>query len=476
MRGAALRRAAGVFLLLLPLFASADAWTARAQSRGDWSDPALIYETVEAIDAPYLASDPTGVTHLVWRETQRDTDAPSTQLEAIFYTNDLDGRMSQGRDIVAMSGGAVGPIVAGDANGLVHLIWRGSNNTLYHSLAGSASARSAQGWAAPVAVSTSNMNAHIMVDDERIAHVVYPGVESSGIYYTRYDAANDAWMSPVLVSLTASDEVSPDFTRLAIGPDGTLHLVWTEYLLPDGWPPTGIYYANSTDGGATWSRATELAGADNVQANVAVDSRGFVHVAWNRVVGIGGRYHQYSDDGGRSWSPVAEVVPAGQGGTEGPPQLAIDSADTVHMLTTFGGCAHHAQWVDGVWSEPVCISGRQAMASRYIEQPALSIANGNQLHAVFWDDRARLWHATMTADAPFVPPAAPAESAPAADSSGVSPNPTAALLPEASPTFDLGAAPPSVAQVGPARALLPAVAAAGALLGLALLIKLARSR
>ena len=66
---------------------------------------------------------------------------------------------------------------------------------------------------------------------------------------------------------------------------------------------------------------------------IAVDSAGRVHVAWNGVVGVGGRYHQWSDDGGLAWSAVADVVAAGQGGTEGPPQLAIDSADTLHLLS-----------------------------------------------------------------------------------------------------------------------------------------------
>jgi hypothetical protein len=468
-------RAAALAALLLLLLTAA-AGPALAQ-RGGWTEPELVYETVDSIDAPHLVSDPAGVTHLVWRETNRDTSTSTGEMEAIFYTNDLDGRLGQGRDIMAMSA-LIGPIVAGDANSLVHLIFRGPNNILYHSLSAAEDARSAQGWVQPVAIAAGNPNAHITVDGEGVAHVVFPGMETTGVYYIRYDAANDAWTSPESVSLTAGSDVSADFARLAIAPDGTLHVVWTEYLLPQGWPPTGIYYANSTDGGATWSRATELAGADNVQANIAVDSRGRVHVAWNRAVGVGGRYHQWSGDGGLTWSPLAEVAPAGEGGTEGPPQLVIDSADAVHILMTYSGCAQYARWVDGVWSAPECISGRRVTTGNgYIEQPALSIANGNQLHAVFWVDRSTLWHATMTADAPFVPPIERVEAVPAAVAAATE-SPGATATPALSPEFDLSSAPPPAGGLlsSPARALLPAAAAAGALLGLVLLVKLVRSR
>jgi hypothetical protein len=125
----------------------------------------------------------------------------------------------------------------------------------------------------------------------------------------------------------------------------------------------------------------------------------------------------------------------------------------------------------------VCISGREAMAGGYIEQPALTVTNGNELHAVFWDDRARLWHTSLTTDAPFVAPIVPMQAAPPA----VGPEegtPTAAPGATPRPTFDLSAAPPAPGGMltSPARALLPASAAAAALLALILLIKMIRSR
>ena len=447
----------------------------QAQSPSGWWPPRLIYETADSIDAPYLAADTNGVAHLVWRESPRETDLDQDKLQTIFYANNEGGTWSQGRDIIAMSGVA-GPTAAADPNGIIQLLWTGPNNTLYHSLAGVQSAGTAQGWVEPVAIATANANAHIQIAPDNNAHIVYPGTGPSGVYYIRYDAGRDAWSSPVGISLTSGANTSADYARLAIAPDGMLHVVWTEFELPQGWPPTGVYYAHSTDNGVTWSRPVELAGQNNVQANVVVDSAGRVHVAWNGIVGIGGRYHRWSDDGGLNWSATGAAVEAGLGGTEGQPQLAVDSAGTLHMLTTYGGCAHHVTWTDEVWSAPECISGQVAAGDALIEQPALTIVNGNVLHAIFWDERARLWHTSLATGAPpaAAQPSAAATAAPAGAPAVASPSPVVA----SSPTVDLASLPPADVSISqtPARTLLLAAGSAVVLLLLALMIKVWRSR
>lgn len=441
-----------------------------AQGGSDWSTPELIYETTESIDAPYLSSDQAGVTHLVWRESTRGGSASDGGLDAIFYTNDLDGRLGEGRDIIAMNG-ITGPTVASDGGGMVHLVWRGSGSTLFHSLSNAPSARLPQGWMEPVIIATSNANAQVVVDSDTVAQVVFPGTAAmSGIYYSRYDAGDDTWIAPVMISLTMSQNAVADFTRMAIGPKGALHVVWTEYQLPDNWPPLGVYYARSTDEGLTWSRPEELEGEGSGQANIAVDSRGRVHAVWNRMAGIGGRYHKWSADGGLAWSPLIQVAPPGYGGTEGPPQLAFDSAETLHLLTTYRGCAWYVRWGGNVWSEPVCISGQRAMASGSIEQPALSIANGNELHAVFWDDRSRLWHTVMMTDSPFIPPVAVNAAATGEIMVTPSPEPTAEPEPTATYSWANAPEPGGEASIDPGRALFPAAIVAGAVLALLLIV------
>jgi len=447
-----------------------------AQSQSEWSVPQLIYQTSESIDVPYLIADANGVTHLVWREFSRSGDSDGAALEAIYYATDSGGNWSQGLDVIAM-GSASGPTAAVDSNGLLHLLWQGPGMTLFHSLARVDAARTAHGWVEPLALVTSNGNAHILFDGAHAIHIAYPGTSSSGVFYLRYDLATGIWSAPTAISPTAANNTSANYTRLAIGPDGTLHVVWSEFQLPDGWPPTGVYYSSSDNSGASWSGRIELVGDGYNQSAVIADSEG-VHVVWNGMVGIGGRYHRWSNDGGQTWSPTEAVVPPGNGGTEGPPQLQIDSSGTLHLLTTYNGCAWHARWEEGRWSEPTCISGREAMASNYIEQPALALANGNQLHAVFWDDRARLWHTTLMTGAPPTNQSLPAQmTLPTATIEPTpAPTPTGPATPLPASITTAGPPPSAGMNAGPAWSLLLSTGAAIVLLGFTMLIKTRRSR
>lgn len=380
-----------VFVAVALLVVTGSADNAGAQVEVEWSEPQVIYETGEAIDTPYLVSDVFGQTHLVWREYGRETDAIPTDYELLFYDPTVDDWI-EGTDVVAMPNAAA-PTIAIDRNGTVHLMWVGPANTLLHSSAMSQT-DSAHGWSRPVSLASSNVHSQIIADAGGEIHAVFPGLLSSGPFYLAYDLDQGVWSEPTNVAAVQPD-ASVDYTRVAIGPTGTIHVVWSEFQLPDGWPPTGVYYARSTDQGRTWSSPNQLAGPDYDQITVSTGSDAQVHVAWNGMAGVGGRYHRFSVDDGLSWSRETAFVPPGKGGTEGPPALAVDDSGVLHVLTTFDGCAWHVAWDNAQWTKPNCISGREAMASEYIEQPTMAVSNGNKLSAVFWDDRSRLWHTSI---------------------------------------------------------------------------------
>lgn len=446
------------------------------QRPGGWSDPELVYETSDEIDQPTVLADPFGGTHIIWRQTARDAAAEAEPLESIYYMTNREGQWTTGADVIAMAV-AAGPTGAVDPTGAFHILWLGPSRTLYYSTAPLSAATSATGWSLPQVVDVSNLHTHVVADRDGMIHIVYPGLGSGGVFYTRYDPAQDVWSTPVNVSPTSSLRTSSDYARLAIGADQSLHVVWSEFRMPDGWPPTGVYYAQSIDGGATWTEPQEMAGEGYDQINIAADGEQ-VHTAWNGMVGLGGRFHSWSGDGGRSWSTPVAVVPPGRGGTEGPPQLAIDNLGVAHLLTTFDGCAWHAAWsVEEGWSDLSCISGPRAMASNYIEQPALALANGHQLHAVFWDDRARLWHTSMDTGAPPVLETLPAPPQPTLVA--VAELPAAATEPTAEPTATRPAwtgEQPGSAAGGPAQPLLLAAAAITIVIGIVILVRLAKSR
>src|SRR5690606_18914257 len=148
-----------------------------------------------------------------------------------------DGQWTTGSDVVAMAV-AAGTSAAVDPAGLIHAIWVGPSRTLYHSSVPVWAAASAQEWSEPQVIDLANLHTHIVAGDDGVIHVVYPGLESDGIFYTRYDAVQGVWSTPVNVSPTSSLRASSDYARLAIGADQSLHVVWSEFRLPDGWPPT----------------------------------------------------------------------------------------------------------------------------------------------------------------------------------------------------------------------------------------------
>lgn len=448
-----------------------------AQTPGRWLPPEQIYQTSGFIDAPKLVADNYGTVHLFWRESPESVGGVASGPELVYYARANGGFWSQPVDVVAMSL-AASPAAAVDGDGIMNLIWRGPNATLYYASAPVAEATNVRAWSPVEAVADANLNAGITSGADGLVHMAFPGLDASGVFYTRYDPAQGGWLDPVNITTAAQRSASADFARIAEGPDGTLHVVWSEFRLPEAWPPTGVYYSRSTDGGNTWRQAEQLAGELMDQINVTAGEGGRVDVAWNGAVGTGGRYHRTSADNGETWSPPTAVVPAGKGGTEGPPQLVIDSAGTLHLLTTFDGCAWYAARRQGAWSEPECISGREATASRFMEQPALALVNGHELHAVFWDDRARLWHTTMETGAPPLLAVLPAPPAPAT-ALPVATTPTATPEPTPTVTYNfVNDEPPATTSTADvlSRALMLAGVATAALIGMVVLVRMSRLR
>ena len=365
-----------------------------AQSNpGNWSQPVKITDGQKEISEPTIVADAMGIVHLFWAQPYKE------QRHLIYYTRWDGTAWTEIVDVIAMDlAGA--PSAAIDKLGNLHLIWRGDGGRLFHSWAPYQSAGSARGWSQPSAFADANMHAQITCDQEGKLHIAFPGPESSGLYYMVSWDSGLSWSVPIKVSPPSSESSSVDFVRLAVGLNGWIHVVWSEFQFPEGWPPVGVFYARSIDGGKTWSDIVQLGGPDYDQINVALVNENSIHVAWNGMVGIGGRYHRGSSDGGQIWSEMVEVTPKGFGGTEGVPQLVVDALGTVHLLTTHSGCVWYSTWQDKYWSIPECISGEKDKDVNFIEEPALAVNLGNQLHAVFWNHRSQLWYTAKQTAAP----------------------------------------------------------------------------
>ena len=385
----------------------------------DWSNPEQITQSQEAISEPDLVADQSGRVHLFWAPFSSESQSLYySQFTSIGWTDPVD---------IFTADQIGGPSAVVDSLGIIHLIWNG-DNTVYYSQATVDEAHSAVSWTTPIAIDNSNKHGRILTatnspgEPDKL-YIVYAGLSGSGPQFVASEDGGANWSEPVTISLTESSNTSADYVAGAISSDGTIHIVWTEFKLPQGWPPLGVYYSHSNDDGQTWSRPLQMASGNYDQINIAVFGDSVVHVAWNGAAGTGGRYHRWSQDGGDNWATTNVVVPIGVGGTEGPPQLAVDSLGTLHLVTTYDQRVWYSYFQStggGRWSEPIYVpSGDEAgippvgqsidvSKTRHIESPTMTINQGNRLHLVFWDERPsqqiiQYWYTTKQTSAGSTP-------------------------------------------------------------------------
>jgi hypothetical protein len=140
------------------------------------------------------------------------------------------------------------------------------------------------------------------------------------------DDGGTTWtaVTPPLPEGTEPCAASPSATPcpfgpdVAFGPDGTLYVLYVE-LQGQGNTPARLWLSTSSDGGRTLAAPVQVAGELTFQARVAVAPDGTVHLTWlqadnvalNRLVGPAPVVASRSTDGGQTFSePVPISDPA----------------------------------------------------------------------------------------------------------------------------------------------------------------------
>jgi len=405
---------------------------------GGWTGPELVFEGSGRVDNPVLVADAYGQVHAFWVFSEEEFGAPSAR---VIYYSRLDDPEWQPLDIFVINGNGSGLTGAASSDGLALLVNGGD-----YANSGPSPAPTAMDWYGLTNLQQAYPNAALAAGPDGALWMAY-GTTTGEIDVQRRDPATGAWEAPRLVGDTANTNAAADWLRLAIGSDGTVHVVWSEFQLPNGWPPLGIYYAQSTDGGQTWTGRRRLGNGGFNQPNVVTGPNGAVYLTWTGIAGIAGKYFQESLDGGLTWGEVVAILPGGSGGgSEGPPNLAVDSAGGLHMLYSNQGCVWYvSRPPEQQWSAPECISA-EAGPAQVLEFPTMTIRLGNELHVMFWTERRQVWHTSLTlalpAEAPLPIPIIPTAT-PVPPTATVAPTPTSTPLP------DYGAAPTTAMVTGP---------------------------
>ncbi len=360
---------------------------------GDLPDSVVLFEytkpfeTSWALNQPALVANPDGRLHLFWGVSPlQDTAIYYMELDAGVWSEPVDILLGPN---MQSSNSSVCAVL--DSRGYLHVIWR--NGGLYYSYAHANDARNPRAWAAPMEIVASVIDARLFVDNNDRLHVVYvDSRDVTALSYMYCESAACNWSAPRSVA-TASQGEAIRLPHLWVSGAGVLHVAWGQAQLPDGWPPTGVYYARSFDGGLTWSNPVQLGGEGQGNPAIIGLSEDELHLVW--LATQHGRYHTRSLDGGATWAEVQEFTPVYGGMLVGYVDLILDSAQQIHLFVTSGG-PKHSVWNGRQWSpfEPIG-RGESAMAA---------ITQGNMIHFVWLSPTALYYTAKMIPNAPAIAP------------------------------------------------------------------------
>jgi hypothetical protein len=361
-------------------------------NQGDLPDSVVLFEYTEpfetswTLNQPALVANPDGRLHLFW-------GVSPVQDTAIYYMELADGVWSEPADILLgpnmqTANAEVSAVL--DSRGYLHVIWY--NNGLYYSYAFAEAAKDPRAWHEPVEIAPSATDGRLFVDGNDRLHVIYVDSQDPTVLsYLYCESAACNWTAPSMVA-TAGQGEAIRLPNLWISTEGILHAVWGQVQLPDGWPPTGVYYSRSFDDGFTWSQSVQLGGEG--QGNPAIIGLGEdeLHLIW--LATQPGRYHTRSSDGGATWRGVQQFTPVYGGMLVGHVSLILDSTQQIHLFVGGSGLLLHSIWNGQQWLpfEPI---GRG-------ERAVAAITQGNTLHLVWLDPTTMHYTSKVIPNAPVV--------------------------------------------------------------------------
>lgn len=177
------------------------------------------------------------------------------------------------------------------------------------------------------------------------------------------------------------------YPATATDSSNNIHVVWHDQSPIDG---DEIFYKKSTDGGTTWSAAYRLTYnyAPSYNPVIAIDSADTIHVVWyDHGPGNYEIFYKKSSTGGASWSAAKRLTYST--GTSRFPVIATDSSNNIHLVwsdVTPGNYEiFYKKGTNGgmTWS----VAYRLTYNSGGSNRPAIAVDTHDNIHVV-WDDES----------------------------------------------------------------------------------------
>jgi hypothetical protein len=291
-----------------------------------WTSPTVVTTTKQMLSSLTTVADDKKNVHAFW------VQVPLTKTEdsetTIVYSRWNENGWSDPKNI--LSGFNASPMqLSGtvDKQGRILLSWvEGRNGDLFFSWTNAERAYLASEWYKPLQLpspSQINSSPDILVDDlDRIA-IVYavPINEGRGIYLVQSTDLGRTWSKPALIfDAAAAGWNSVDQPAISLSSDGRLHVLFTRVRVRDADQVGGLYYAQSGDGGVTWSQP-EMVSENDILWSRIVSFDQQIHRIWKERKGNAfNTMDQVSPDGGVTWENSIGI--ASENASLGLPEIA----------------------------------------------------------------------------------------------------------------------------------------------------------
>jgi hypothetical protein len=234
----------------------------------------------------------------------------------------------------------------------------------------------------------------LVMDDELNIYAIYINYGSSPymVYLAKSSDYGQTW-SKNKVSSASYFTSTQYYPTLAIDSTGTLHAVWRSYS--SGKSGYHIRYANSNDGGATWSNnynvTTYTGYGRNYNPSIAVDNNDKVHISWYGYSGSSSPYRIFYTNRSASgtWGSVFQVSDTIYSYT---PDITTDSKNNVHIVwrgylsssVTRYNIKHRMLTAStGTWSSINDVTS-DTSSSTYHYYPSIAVDGSDNVHAVWY--------------------------------------------------------------------------------------------
>jgi len=256
--------------------------------------------------SPSFAVDESGIIYAAW-EDERD----SLEGSHIYFTKSTDGgntwTVPNTRvDDVPVACYCYEPCLALGPSGIIYVAWRDDREMHWKDFI-SWSTDSGLTWAPAVRINDFSAayrwSPSITVGDSGYVYAVWHQdlSDSDGVYFAESTDGGNTWTSP---NIKIDNGINAEVPAIAVDNDANIYVVWNDERTGE----RHIYFAKSTDGGSTWSeniRVDDGSPGGKACPRIAVDSVANLYVVWADPRNGGNDvdiYFAMSTDGGHNWT------------------------------------------------------------------------------------------------------------------------------------------------------------------------------